>query len=362
MGASCSKTCQNFDDAAIENGSTKHKSNSNYCQDGHLLDVHDQKMHKLMKQSLEMYTNRTTLDDLDRDKEQGQGPILSVKIPGLKSKRSNNDIGESSCGQYHLLFKHQQKGIASAGNGNNTSRRPSRTSMPHDKENAGERQHFRTQNDGRQGCEGECIRSSGFESSGKQQLTQSNKYPTRLVQRRQAVRPLEEGISGNHIYAVRWPAGTPLGSGQEGSDEDDCLEQKYLLGQQEQCPKYRSTNDRFKMNANSQTSGQYLPTATSQSSSLNTKQRMQQQSKSTSVAGTGSMTTNARGNTPLKNCVKVDASAPPIRKNPTSDTPKVLSLAADVDDPASTTASVDHLFQPSSMCAPPKHRGTYFFV
>jgi hypothetical protein len=69
------------------------------------------------------------------------------------------------------------------------------------------------------------------------------------------------------------------------------------------------------------------------------------------------------------NSVKVDTGPSTVttpttsRRNLTTTTsvPRVLSLAADIDDPASTTASVDHLFQPSSMCASPKQRGMYFF-
>jgi hypothetical protein len=35
-------------------------------------------------------------------------------------------------------------------------------------------------------------------------------HPTRLVVRRRAVRALEEGLSGTHIYAIRFPADQPL--------------------------------------------------------------------------------------------------------------------------------------------------------
>jgi hypothetical protein len=273
MGASCSKVCQSFEHASLEKTS-KHKLHSSFGHDGILLDVHDQQMHKLMKQSLDMYTNRTTLDDLDRDKE--LVPILSVKIPGIsmKSKRANNDSGDSWCGQYHLLFKHQQKSVPPSGNGNNASRRTNnKTSTSLDKENTAVRLNIRHQIEGRPGNEGESIRSISHETIGKQ-MAQFNKYPTRLVQRRQTVRPLEEGMSGNHVYAVRWPAGTSLGYGQEGSEEDDCLERKHLMGQQEQCPRYRKNNnssDRFKNSSNSKAIGQNMTTTTNISSNIKQK-------------------------------------------------------------------------------------------
>jgi hypothetical protein len=367
MGASCSKVCQSFDPALLDN-SSKNKSHSNFGQDGHLLDVHEQKMHKLMKQSLDMYTNQTTLEDLDRDKE--LVPILSVKIPGItmKSKRSNNDNGDSWCGQYHLLFKHQQKGSAPCGNVNNTSRR-NKTSSP-DKENAGNRPNIRCQ-DARYSSEREAIRGNDGRESllGKQNLSQFNRYPTRLIQRRQTVRPLEEGLSGNHVYAVRWPAETPL-DGQEGSEGDDVLENKQLMGQQEQCPRYRKNNgsDRSKQTSTSASMlGQNISTTTINLSS-HTKQRIvSNQNKSSSGTDTGAIVAmNTRGSGTLKdNSVKMDTepstSVAGGRKSTTitSSVPRVLSLAADIDDPASTTASVDHLFQPSSMCAVPKQKGTY---
>lgn len=44
----------------------------------------------------------------------------------------------------------------------------------------------------------------------KKTLGASVSYNTRLVIRRHVIRSAEEGVSGRHIYAVRWPRNTPL--------------------------------------------------------------------------------------------------------------------------------------------------------
>ena len=53
----------------------------------------------------------------------------------------------------------------------------------------------------------------------KQQHRSTMPYSSRLVVRRHALRPAEEGLSGTHIYAVRWPLQAPLLLGRPAAQE-----------------------------------------------------------------------------------------------------------------------------------------------
>lgn len=310
MGTSCSKICQSIDPSADDNsGSAVGKNRStSYYQQSHLSDGHDHQMNLLMKRSMEMYSNQTSFVEEDKH---SHAPTNNRS----HKKKIQQESTESGNGQFHLLFKQQQKNTV----GNNQQVRIVNQPLSvFDKENAGERRNnfFRdapTNND-------QLIRIS----TANRPHQVSNTHPTRLVLQRHPVRSLEEGIGGTHIYAVRWPAGKPLAAGHEGSDEDDGNERRHLVIQQEQCPRYR--NDRNSTNA----------------------------SASSSLSISGSRTQLLPHDTSNNRTINASTS----RKVAS---PAVLSLAADIDDPTSTTALVDHLFQPSAMCAPPKQKGMLSF-
>lgn len=310
MGASCSKVCQTVDQSPIDkfnsSGGKYILNLQNYPQ-GQQNNSHDQQMHRLMRRSLEMYTRPTAVEYDDLDRESGLSSILHRN----RGRKTTDETSEFRPGQYHLLYRQQQKNNSGVGTLQRSSY--SATSIT-DKENAGERK-LQTLKDNRGSCD------TTNRAPNKLKLVQENQnmYPTRLVLHRNSMPSHEEGVGGAHVYAVRWPAGKPLAAGQEGSDEDDSNESRHQGAQQEQHPRCR--NDRTSSSStwltNPHTHKQRIPLATQ--------------------ADPQCLATNVNKATP----------------------PPILSLAVDVDDPASTTASVDHLFQPSAMCAPPKRKGTY---
>ena len=126
-------------------------------------------------------------------------------------------------------------------------------------------------------------------------LNSNNPYPTRLLVRRHAVRSTEEGVSGTHIYAVRW--GETDDSARD-MDDDSTEESDHLhLLRQEQCPRT--------------------------------------QTKATGLISTTTSTPQSKED-----------------REPTSSSRK-QQLVENPDQ----ILSVDHLFRPSTIAAPPKRKG-----
>lgn len=164
--------------------------------------------------------------------------------------------------------------------------------------------------------------------------TVCERYPTRLLVRRHAVRPTEEGVSGTHIYAVRW----------SHSESDDDVNDRKINVRPEQSPPtstaknlptpplYTATSTTI---TNIRTSPP--PLLSSVSSHSNNPNLQLEDRKRRGVVTSSSTVVQ-----------KTDATM----TTTTTDDPNRAALP-------SFQLPMDHLFQASTMAAPPKRKGTY---
>jgi hypothetical protein len=133
-------------------------------------------------------------------------------------------------------------------------------------------------------------------------------FSTRLLLRRHTIRMAEEGFSGTHIYAMRWAT-----AGLPGQPQKSDQQQQHQRGGlcQEQCPREQ--------------------------------QHQQQQQLLISEA----MISTARPEDREPKSI-VSATSYQSSTDEAHDTDPILSI--------------NHLFQPSTMAATPKRKGTFFFV
>jgi hypothetical protein len=151
-------------------------------------------------------------------------------------------------------------------------------------------------------------------SNHKSKLTELNNseagagsyYSTRLLLRRHTIRLAEEGFSGTHIYAMRWAAGLP---GKQQKSDQQQQQQQRGLGQ-EQCPR---------------------------------EQQHQQQQQQLLISEAMISTARPEDREPKS---IVSANSTQSSTDEARDTDPILSI--------------NHLFQPSTMAATPKRKGTFF--
>ncbi|GAX20782.1 hypothetical protein FisN_7Hh094 [Fistulifera solaris] len=197
-------------------------------------------------------------------------PLFHLQQMSLKLLESSNP---SNAGQDHLLYKYQQKygrtdTVVTVRKRSQTNTVESEFTRYPEPVSSNEQSPFQ-----------------GVQSITPVEVDYSEKvseetvfYNTRLVVRRHAIRSAEEGVSGRHIYAVRWPRDAPL----------------QLTGQvlhtiqplQEQSP-YKPSTGRTSRNA--QSSKDSSSTNASPPSSINTARTQTAITKTVSVAtGRGS--------------------------------------------------------------------------
>ncbi|EEC49911.1 predicted protein [Phaeodactylum tricornutum CCAP 1055/1] len=225
----------------------------------------DPAMYDLMRRSVE-YTSRP------------HPGTVEVATPE-KTTASTETASAAAAGQFHLLYKQQHK----------------TAKLPHELES--------------------------LQSLKKATRKTSSVYcPTRLLVRRHSVRHYEEGMSGTHIYAIRYPIDKPLElRGYKG-------ETTTVTTGQEQAP------HRHKSPALQQQQKQlYNSTATSASVTTATNKASIAQSSSSNAASSGKKTT------PVGPVEPASDKWPALKDNPEQ-------------------GAVDQLFNPITMLAPPKRR------
>lgn len=114
------------------------------------------------------------------------------------------DADRSTAGQDHLLYKQQQKCGRSVAGNSGAVRKRSPVNTDYTVTAKYPLQDVRNEQappEGDPNLESVKVKISSEATTP---------YNTRLVVRRHAIRAAEEGVSGRHIYAVRWPRNTPL--------------------------------------------------------------------------------------------------------------------------------------------------------
>jgi hypothetical protein len=131
-------------------------------------------------------------------------PLFHLQQMSLKLLESSNP---SNAGQDHLLYKYQQKYGRTTSDTLVMVRKRSQS-------NNGETEFTRCPEPMMSNEQSPC---QGFQSLTpvvvdytENTLEETVSYNTRLVVRRHAIRSAEEGVSGRHIYALRWPRDAPL--------------------------------------------------------------------------------------------------------------------------------------------------------
>lgn len=182
----------------------------------------------------------------------------SVACSMMEQQQKPNEINKCSStepfcsGQHQLLYKHQRK--EKQGNNNSSAggadsqltvapqqeaaptnmRAGAGTPAADDDDDDDDDSDNSSSNDNYNG-NGENGGSGGGEMKRKKLLKRTHLPPTRLLVRRHTLRHYEEGLSGTHIYAIRYPTDQPLIlHGQQGKEQHDNNNNKHGYPSQEQ--------------------------------------------------------------------------------------------------------------------------------
>jgi hypothetical protein len=195
----------------------------------------------------------------------------------------------------------------------------------------------------------------------KKDETKNPYYPTKLMIRRHTVRSTEEGITGTHIYAIRWSQAL-----LEYEQSQQHQQEQYPTSQQQQ--QSSSTQKQWVSNTTTHHPSQSRIASTTTGNPREDRPVLLAPSSSSSSSCAPTTTTTTTNNTTT---AMGTSSQPTTTTTATTTTtllvhnhhhPKNKTIITEKNDPPPPQVmSVDHLFLPSTMAVPPKQKGTFVY-